>query len=61
MNGFARLRFEFITHNQRHTLAFDSWVVTISAPAYPTFHTKMEDVWIDSRSSQHLNPSISHH
>ena len=24
---------------------------------YPTFHTKMEYVWIDSRSSQHLNPS----
>ena len=32
MNGFARLRFEFIIHNQRHTLAFESWVVTISAP-----------------------------
>ena len=32
MNGFARLRFEFIIHNQRHTLAFELWVVTISAP-----------------------------
>ena len=30
MNGFARLRFEFIIHNQRHTLAFESWVVTIN-------------------------------
>ena len=24
---------------------------------YPRFHTKMECVWIDSTSSQHLNPS----
>ena len=24
---------------------------------YPTFHTKMEYVWIDSRSLQHLDPS----
>ena len=26
MNGFAKLRSEFIMHNQRHTLAFESWV-----------------------------------
>ena len=32
MNGLARLRFEFIIHNQRHTLAFESWVVTVLAP-----------------------------
>ena len=30
MNGFARLRFEFIIHNQCHTPIFESWVVTIS-------------------------------
>eukprot|EP00956_Cyclotella_meneghiniana_P000779 scaffold851_cov78-Cyclotella_meneghiniana.AAC.1 len=24
---------------------------------YPTFHTKMEYVWIDSRRLQHLDPS----
>ena len=32
MNGFASLRFEFITHNHHHTPAFESWVVTILAP-----------------------------
>ena len=32
MNGFASLRFEFIIHNHHHTPAFESWVVTISAP-----------------------------
>ena len=31
MNGFARLRFEFITHNQCHTPTFELWVVTILA------------------------------
>jgi len=30
MNGFARLRFEFIIHNQRHTPIFESWVTIIS-------------------------------
>ena len=40
---FARLRFEFIIHNQPHTPIFESWVVTISVYEYeaPTFHTKM--------------------
>ena len=33
MNGFAWLRFEFIISKQRHTLAFESWLlVTVSAP-----------------------------
>ena len=32
MNGFARSRFEFIIHNQCHTLDFEVCVVTISAP-----------------------------
>ena len=41
MNGYARLRFEFIMYNQCHTLAFELWVATRSAPEYPTFHTKM--------------------
>ena len=34
MNGFARLRFEFITHNQCHTPTFELWVVTISAQVH---------------------------
>ena len=38
MNGFARLRFEFIIHNQRHTLAFESKVVTILAPVPTVSH-----------------------
>ena len=48
MNGFAMLRFEFIIDNQCHTLAFESWVVMISAQVYPTFCTKVEYGWIDS-------------
>ena len=32
MNGFARLRFEFIMYNQHHTPAFELRLVTISAP-----------------------------
>ena len=35
INGFARLRFEFITYNHHHTLAFESWVVARSAPVVP--------------------------
>ena len=38
VNGFVRLRFEFIIHNQRHTTAFESWVVTISAPVLYVSH-----------------------
>eukprot|EP00956_Cyclotella_meneghiniana_P031783 scaffold84795_cov26-Cyclotella_meneghiniana.AAC.1 len=57
MNGIVWLRFEFIIHNKPHTLAFESQVVTISTPQYPSFHTKMEYVWTDSKVSQHLNPS----
>ena len=46
MNGCASLRFEFIIHNRHHTPAFELWVVTILAFKCPTFHTKMEYVWI---------------
>ena len=46
MNGFARLRFEFIIHNHHCTPAFELWVATRSAPEYPTFHTKMVYVWL---------------
>ena len=46
MNGFARLRFEFIIHNHHCTPTFESWVATRSAPEYPTFHTKMVYVWL---------------
>eukprot|EP00956_Cyclotella_meneghiniana_P041785 scaffold239574_cov36-Cyclotella_meneghiniana.AAC.1 len=56
MNGFARLRCEFIVYNHHHTPDFDSRAVTISAQN-PTFHTKMEYVWIGSRNSRQLDPS----
>ena len=32
MNGCARMRFDFIMQNHLHNLAFESWVVTLSAP-----------------------------
>ena len=31
LNGFARVRMEFIIHNQGHTPIFESWVVMVSA------------------------------
>eukprot|EP00956_Cyclotella_meneghiniana_P015610 scaffold24008_cov34-Cyclotella_meneghiniana.AAC.1 len=58
MNGFARLRIKFVVYNHHHTPDFDSRAVTsISAQENPTFHTKMEYVWIGSRISQQLDPS----
>ena len=61
MNGFARLRFEFIIHNQRHTLAFESWVVTSSAPATLRFTPRwsMSGLIQDCHSISTL--PISHH
>ena len=46
MNGFASLRFEFIIHNRHHTPTFELWVGRGFWLKCPTFHTKMEHVWI---------------
>ena len=44
MNGFARLRLEFIMCNHHHILAFESWVVTISAPV--PYVSQQDGVWL---------------
>ena len=38
MNGWTRLRFEFIMYNHHHILLFDWWVVTIFAPSPNVSH-----------------------
>eukprot|EP00956_Cyclotella_meneghiniana_P009392 scaffold12971_cov68-Cyclotella_meneghiniana.AAC.17 len=52
----TELIFEFAILNHHNTLAFESWVVTISAPV-PYVPHQDEAFSVHSRISQHVNPS----